>query len=137
MSHIPQEYIDTDKQFNIHHIHKPEGNFVEVPEDIFERMVAKIEDLEDLEAIRNAKENPDEYFPAEFVYACMDAKTTGQRIALWMGYRGLKQIELAKQAEVSPPYLSEIMHDKKPGSLSALKAIAKVLRADLEDITGY
>lgn len=123
---------------NVEHIIRNGKPFVVIPEDMFERLVEDAEMLDDIRAYDEAKaarNAGEEYFPAEFVYAKMEAKTTGQLISLWMEYRHVTQTALAEAAGISRPYLSEIMSDKKPGSLIALKAIAKALRADLEDIT--
>lgn len=42
-------------------------------------------------------------------------------------YRGMTQADLAKAADISRPYLTEIETDKKEGSLRAMKALAKAL----------
>lgn len=42
-------------------------------------------------------------------------------------HRGLTQADLAKQAGISRPYLTEIETGKKDGSIRAMKSLAKVL----------
>lgn len=42
-------------------------------------------------------------------------------------HRGLTQIELARKAGISRPYLTEIETGKKDGSLRAMKALAEIL----------
>ena len=42
-------------------------------------------------------------------------------------HRGMTQVELARQAGISRPYLTEIETGKKDGSIRAMKALAEVL----------
>jgi len=46
-------------------------------------------------------------------------------------HRGLTQSELAEDAGISRPYLTEIETRKKDGSIRALKSIAKALEVDV------
>jgi len=41
---------------------------------------------------------------------------------------------LAKAAKVAQPYLSAIENGSKPGSASALKRLAAILKVDMEDL---
>lgn len=43
-------------------------------------------------------------------------------------HRGMTQAELANQAGISRPYLTEIETGKKDGSIRAMKSLAEVLR---------
>ncbi|MCI5060554.1 MAG: helix-turn-helix transcriptional regulator [Alphaproteobacteria bacterium] len=47
-------------------------------------------------------------------------------------FRGLTQADLAKEAGISRPYLTEIETGKKDGSIRALKSIAGALDVSLE-----
>lgn len=46
-------------------------------------------------------------------------------------YRGMTQEELAQEAGISRPYLTEIERGQKPGSLKALRALADALDVDM------
>lgn len=50
-------------------------------------------------------------------------------------HRGLTQEELAKQAGISRPYLTEIETRRKDGSMRAIKALAKVLEVEVGLLT--
>ncbi|MEO5336858.1 MAG: helix-turn-helix domain-containing protein [Magnetospirillum sp. WYHS-4] len=56
-------------------------------------------------------------------------------VRVWREHRGLTSKALAEAAGLPRGYLSEIETGKKPGSLSALKRLAEVLRVGLDDIT--
>lgn len=49
-------------------------------------------------------------------------------------YRGMTQDELATEAGISRPYLTEIETGRKEGSLRSLKAIATALNVPLEKL---
>ena len=97
-------------------------------------MCERLEDLQDVEAIRQAQTMPEELLPASIVDDLLSATTIGERIAVWMKYRGLSQTMLAEQSGVNRSYISEIVNNKKPGSVQALKAIAITLDVELEDL---
>lgn len=50
-------------------------------------------------------------------------------------YRGLTQEDLAREAGISRPYLTEIETGRKDGSVRAIKALAKVLDVDVGMLT--
>jgi DNA-binding XRE family transcriptional regulator len=55
-------------------------------------------------------------------------------VTIWREREGLTQRALATAAGISQSYLAEIERGKKPGSLAAMAAIAKVLRIPLEHL---
>jgi DNA-binding XRE family transcriptional regulator len=59
----------------------------------------------------------------------LDALAARERspVKILRAFRGLTQVELAREACISRPYLAEIETGKKDGSLRAMKAIAAVL----------
>ena len=50
-------------------------------------------------------------------------------------HRGMTQAQLAKKANVSRPYLTEIETGKKEGSLKAMKNLAKALGVSVGTLT--
>ncbi|WP_275784010.1 helix-turn-helix domain-containing protein [Pararhizobium gei] len=94
-----------------------------------------VEDLEDLLAVKayesRVAAGEEERVPAEFV----DRLINGEHpVRVWREFRGLSAKDLAAAAGISTAYISEIETGKKEGSISVLKAIARVLRLDLDDV---
>lgn len=56
-------------------------------------------------------------------------------IKIMRKYRGLTQAELAEQAGISRPYLTEIETGKKDGSIRAMKSLAEVLNVSVGTLT--
>jgi len=93
------------------------------------------EDLEDIAAADAVKAREMEYFPMEFGVKLTEAHHRKESLVpLWREYRGLTQVQLAKKAKITQAYLSDIERGKKPGSVKTLKAIAKALSVDLDDL---
>jgi transcriptional regulator with XRE-family HTH domain len=66
--------------------------------------------------------------------------TVGERILKLRKARGLTQIELARQAKMSQPFLSEIESGKRHSgrlSIASAKKLAKVLRVTIDTLAGY
>ena len=55
-------------------------------------------------------------------------------VRVWRESRGLKAITLARDAGISPAYLSEIETGKKDGTFRTMAAIARVLNVSLDDL---
>lgn len=56
-------------------------------------------------------------------------------VKLWREHRGLTQQELATQAGISKPYLSQIETGKRQGTVETLSAIAKSLNVPIDVLT--
>jgi DNA-binding XRE family transcriptional regulator len=112
---------------------KPE--WAVVPYDAYMKLVEKAEmaqDVQDYDSAKAALEHgDDELVPSEIIYAILDG---GNPIKIWREYRGLSQHEMAKNAGISVPYLSQLETNKRKGSLDVLSAIAKALKVSLEAI---
>ena len=67
--------------------------------------------------------------------------TVGERIVKYRKARRMTQMELAKQAKMSQPFLSDIENGKREGGnnlgLSTAKRIAKVLNVSIDMLAGY
>ncbi|WP_438752632.1 helix-turn-helix domain-containing protein [Pararhizobium sp. O133] len=114
----------------------PSGDeMVVLPRAEYETLVDMAEMAADVAAYDEAKRRiaagNDERVPAEFVDRLIDGENP---IRVWRDFRGLTGKELANLAGVSAAYISEMETGKKEGSLSVLKAIAKVLRIDLDHL---
>lgn len=55
-------------------------------------------------------------------------------VRVWRLHRGLKAVELAREAGISPGYLSEIETSKKDGTFRTMALIAKTLEVRLDDL---
>lgn len=91
-----------------------------------------LEDIRDYDAAKAALENgDDELIPAEVVYAILDGENP---IKVWREYRGLTQQQLADNAGISKPYISQIETGKRTGTTEILSAIAKTLDVSLDEV---
>lgn len=111
---------------------KPE--YAIVPYEIYERLVADaemLEDIRDYDAAVKAVENGEELIPADVVYALLDGANP---IRVWREYRGLSQGELALVAGISSSYLSQLETGKRTGTAEVLNTIAAKLNIDLDEL---
>ena len=101
----------------------------------YEALIERIEDLEDSLAVadfeRKLASGDEELIPAEYVNRMSDGESP---IRVWRELRGMTAKDLAAAAGISTAYLSEIETGKKDGSVATLKAIADVLKLDLDDL---
>ncbi|TPP11704.1 helix-turn-helix domain-containing protein [Rhizobium glycinendophyticum] len=101
----------------------------------YEALIQRIEDLEDSLTIadfeRKLAAGEEELIPAEYVNRMSEGESP---IRVWRNFRGMAAKDLAAAAGISTAYLSEIETGKKDGSVATLKAIADVLKLDLDDL---
>jgi DNA-binding XRE family transcriptional regulator len=91
-----------------------------------------LQDVQDYDSAKAALERGnDELIPSEVIYAILDGENA---IKVWREYRGISQQQVAENAGISVPYLSQLETNKRKGSLEVLSAIAKVLKVSLENI---
>jgi len=112
---------------------KPE--WAVVPYETYLQLVEQAEMLQDVQDYDIAKaaieRGDDELIPSDVVYAILDGENP---IKVWREYRNLSQQEVANDAGISVPYLSQLETNKRKGSLEVLSALAKVLNVSLENI---
>jgi DNA-binding XRE family transcriptional regulator len=112
---------------------KPE--WAVVPYETYLQLVEKAEMLQDVQDYDSAKaaleRGDDELIPSEVVYSILDGENA---IKVWREYRSMSQQEVAENAGISVPYLSQLETNKRKGSLDVLSALAKVLKVTLENI---
>jgi len=90
-----------------------------------------LQDVRDYDAAMQAIAEGEELIPSEVVDALVDGENP---IRVWREYRGMTQKQLARVAEISVPYLSQLESGKRKGSTSVLSAIAKGLDLTLDDL---
>ena len=105
--------------------------FAMVPLKDFQRLVHDAEMLEDIRAYDKAKAKNEQTFPATVADRLIDRENP---IRVFRQHRGLTQQQLAKVVRIARAYLTQLETGKKQGSVAVLKAIAKTLRVDLDDI---
>jgi len=101
----------------------------------YDALIQRIEDLEDSLTTasfeRKLAAGEEELVPAEYVNRMSEGESP---IRVWRDFRGMAAKDLAAAAGISTAYLSEIETGKKDGSVATLKAIADVLKLDLDDL---
>lgn len=90
-----------------------------------------LQDIQDYDAAKQAIAEGEELIPDEVVNALLDGENP---IRVWREYRGMTQAQLAKVAEISVPYLSQLESGKRRGSTDVLSAIARGLTLTLDDL---
>lgn len=90
-----------------------------------------LQDIRDYDAAKQAIADGEQLIPGEVVNALVDGENP---IRVWREYRGLTQTHLAKIADISVPYLSQLESGKRRGSTGVLGAIAKGLALTLDDL---
>jgi DNA-binding XRE family transcriptional regulator len=118
----------------------PEADFLIIEETLKhlgvslrdENAATDVRDIIEASLVRGRIERrEEEVYPAALVSAIIGGENPIRAFRIW---RGLSAGELANQAGISAPYLSEIENGNKAGSLPVLKRIAVALGVDLEEI---
>jgi DNA-binding XRE family transcriptional regulator len=106
-----------------------------IPYDAYLHLVEQAEMLQDVQEYDAAKaalaRGAEELVPDEVVDALLSGANP---IKVWREFRDKTQVELATQASISVPYLSQLEANKRKGSLEVLTAIAGALNVMLEDL---
>ncbi|MEQ9144312.1 MAG: helix-turn-helix domain-containing protein [Parvibaculaceae bacterium] len=112
----------------------PEGDplYALVPVQEYERLKRAADDIADIKASHEAVLGDRAVFiPAEVVHRIADGENP---VRVWREHRGLKGVELARAAGISPAYLSEIETGKKDGTFRTMTAIGTCLGVPLDDL---
>lgn len=106
-----------------------------VPYEEYQRLVEEAEMLQDIRDYDEVKvaiaKGDEELIPSEVTYALLDGDNP---IRVWREYRGLTQQQVAAQAGISKPYLSQLESGQRKGTTEVLSAIAKALNISLDDL---
>jgi len=106
-----------------------------VPFDEWEKIISRMEDLEDIRDARNISAEIAagvETFPADFVKRLSSGES---RLKVWREYRNLTLAKLAKTCGVSIPAISQIENNKRTPSVDLLVKLSKALCCEMEDLT--
>ena len=106
-----------------------------VPYEEYQRLVAEAEmlqDVRDYDEVKLALANgAEELIPSEVTYALLDGENP---IRVWRDYRGLTQQQVADEAGISKPYLSQLESGQRKGSAEVLAAVSRALNVSLDDL---
>lgn len=113
------------------YIQKEGKKYALLPEKEFKQLLDRLEELEDLQSIKEARSSNEEHFPSDVVFRILDGE---QPIKVFREYRQMTQEELATKAKISRNYVSMLEAGKRQGTKKMLTALAKALDVSLEDI---
>ena len=106
-----------------------------LPYEEYQRLVEEAEMLQDIRDYDEVKaaiaKGDEELIPSEVTYALLDGDNP---IRVWREHRGLTQQQVAAQAGISKPYLSQLESGQRKGATEVLSAIAKALNISLDDL---
>jgi len=108
--------------------------FVAVPHEGFEELMEKARRGAGIDAAADAirsETNRLALIPSKVVHRIAGGE---HPVRVWRLHRGLKAVELAREAGISPGYLSEIETSKKDGTFRTMALIAKTLGVRLDDL---
>ncbi|MCE7997331.1 MAG: helix-turn-helix transcriptional regulator [Rhodobiaceae bacterium] len=109
-----------------------EALYALVPVAEYEQLKRAAEDIVDIKAANEALlGDRADLIPAEVVHRIADGENP---VRVWREHRGLKGVELARAAGISPAYLSEIETGKKDGTFRTMTAIGHCLGLPLDDL---
>jgi transcriptional regulator with XRE-family HTH domain len=111
-----------------------EAAFAALPFADFERLVEQARRGAGIDAAAEAimgELNRLSLIPSEVVHRIAGGE---HPVRVWRLHRGLKAVELAREAGISPGYLSEIETSKKDGTFRTMALIAGTLGVKLDDL---
>jgi DNA-binding XRE family transcriptional regulator len=106
-----------------------------IPLTEYERLTEAAEELADVRAYDDAKRRlasgEDELVPAEIVNRILDGDNA---LRVWREYRGLTIKQLAENAGVSAPFVSQIETGQREGSVETMRKLADALKVSLDEL---
>ena len=128
------EHEKQDPPFQVIRNSEGEPAFATVPFEDFEDILMRARRATAFEAAADAIRagmNRLALVPSEVVNRIVKGE---HPVRVWRLHRGLKAVELAREAGISPGYLSEIETGKKDGTFRTMALIAKTLGVKLDDL---
>jgi DNA-binding XRE family transcriptional regulator len=113
-------------------VHVPEGDFLEIARKLdFLEEQERLEDEEAAAAVAWDLANPQEYLPEDVALRIINGENP---LRVYREYRGLTQVELGARAGRTGATVSEIETGRKRGSITTLRALARALDVDVDDL---
>lgn len=107
------------------------AEFIVLPVAEYKRLIRAVENIEDIQEIEQYNQDKGETFPIEVVTALANGENS---IKVFRLHRGLTQLDLANKVKVTKQYICQLELGERSGTMRVLRAIAKALRVDLEDL---
>lgn len=112
---------------------KPE--YAVVPIDEYQVLLQASEDLDELLAFDNAVREMQAEYSDLVPHEIAKRLVSGERpLKVWREYRGLTQVELAAQANLSQGQIAQMESGKREGKVSVLRKLAQILEVNLDDL---
>ncbi len=106
--------------------------FAVIPIEIFNRMAEYAENAADVALFDAVRATDDGLrIPASVAHAILDGTNP---VKAWREHRTLTQEALAVQAGISKAYLCQLETGKREGAIKTLRAIARVLQVQIDDL---
>jgi len=106
--------------------------FIILPFKEYQKLIASLEDYNDIQEVKEHIASKEETFPINLVQAPAQGDNP---IKVYRKHRRISQESLATKVNVSKQYISQLENGDRDGTTRILKAIARALKVDLEDIT--
>jgi len=110
--------------------HEGRPTFVVLPYEEYERMQARLEDLEDVQAFDEAEVQRGETFPHAVAKRIAGGESP---VRVFRDQRALSQAELSRRAGLSKSYVAKIERGGG-GSVQAFQALARALDLTIDDL---
>lgn len=111
---------------------KGKREFAIIPIETYNRLEEMLEDADDIALFDAAKANDDGFrIPASVAHPILNG---ANRVKVWREHRGLTQEALAQRAGISKAFLCQIETGERQGAIRTMRAIAKVLKVDVDDL---
>ena len=115
---------------------KPE--YAVIPYAEYQELLEMAQDARDIQdadvAMAELSAGEDESIPAAIAKRLMSGDE--HPLKIWREYRGYTQESLGTEAGIGKSYVSQIEAGTKTGSTKVLRAIAKALQVELDDLLG-
>lgn len=89
------------------------------------------EDILDILAYDEAKDNCEESFPVELVERLIEGESP---LRVYREYRGFTQVQISKKIGLTQATIAELEKGKQKGSIDTWKALATALNVDIDDL---
>lgn len=108
--------------------------FAVVPVALWRRLAARAEDIEDADAIAQAKAADDgARIPGAVAFAIAGGT---HPVRAWREHHAMTQAALAQAAGISKGYLSQVEAGRRTGTVDTLRALAQALGVTFADLDG-
>ena len=115
---------------------KPE--YAVIPYAEYQELLEMAQDARDIQdadvAMAELSAGEDESIPAAIAKSLMSGDE--HPLKIWREYRGYTQESLGTEAGIGKSYVSQIEAGTKTGSTKVLRAIAKALQVEIDDLLG-